>query len=276
MIVAQYTFLPWMRRGLANQLKDPAGAGSSRGKLDVSITVGSDAAGAVSPAVVKPIQLVGPGDVTGINPRQIIRTEPRAGVSDFEPNYLAAVDLYDEDFLWRYSPFPIDGGKHRLPPWILLIVLQDEEFERLTVPHLPSPAIKLTAKARKADVFPPLGQEFAWAHVHLNAVIGTGTVPDPAQLKTLLDQHPDAAYARLMCARKLKPNTNYTGFIVPALDVGRRAGLGEVIGENDDGSIRSWAGGTVEFPVYYEWRFRTGVEGDFELLVRGTTGPPRR
>jgi hypothetical protein len=257
-----------MRRGLANQLKDPAGAGASRGKLEVSITVGSDAAGAVSAPVLKPIQLVGPGDITGINPHQIIRTEPRAGVSDFEPNYLVAVDLYDEDFLWRYSPFAIDGVNHRLPPWIALIVLKDDEFERLNTPHLPSPAIHLTSKARKEDFFPPIGQEFAWAHVHLNAVIGTDTKPDQGKLKQLLDQHPDAAYARLMCPRKLEANTSYTGFIVPSLDVGRRAGLGEVIADNEDGSIRSWAGAAIDFPVYYQWRFRTGVEGDFELLVR--------
>lgn len=265
---AQYTFLPWMRRGLANQLKDPAGAGASRGKLEVSITVGSEAAGAVSAPVVKPIQLVGPGDITGIKSHQIIRTEPRAGVSDFEPNYLVAVDLYDEDFLWRYSPFPIDGVKHQLPPWIVLIVLKQDEFETLKIPHLPSPAIHLTAKARKVDIFPPIGQEFAWAHVHLNAVVGKDTTPDQGQLKALLDQHPDAAYARLICPRKLDANISYTGFIVPALDVGRRAGLGDVIADNEDGSIRSWAGAATDFPVYYEWRFRTGLEGDFELLVR--------
>ena len=186
-------------------------------------------------------------------------------MSDFEPNYLAAVDFYDEDFLWRYSPFPVAGAKHRLRPWIVLIVLKDEEFERLNSPGRPSPAIKL--KAKKEEVF-PVGEEFAWAHVHLNAAVGADTTPDLAQLKSLLDRNPDAAYARLLCPRKLTANTSYTGFIVPALDVGRRAGLGDTIAENDDGSKPSWDGAGPEFPVYYEWRFRTGLEGDFELLVR--------
>jgi hypothetical protein len=265
---AQYTFLPWLRRGLANELKDPAGIGSSRGKLEVSLTVGSDAAGPASAPIVKSIQLVGPGDVTGINRHQIIRTEPRAGVSDFEPNYLAAVDLYDEDFLWRYSPVAVDEARHRLTPWLLLIVLKSEEFENLKVPHLPSPAIKLTGKARVADIFPPVGQEYAWAHVHLNASISTGTRPDLEQLKALLQNHPDAAYARLMCPRKLEPNTAYTGFIIPALEVGRKAGLGLPFKDTDNGSTRSWEGGFTDFPVFYSWQFRTGVEGDFELLVR--------
>jgi hypothetical protein len=267
-MTAQYTFLPWMRRGLANQIKDPAGAGVSRARLDVAVTVGSDAPGASAAPVVKPIQLVGPGDITGINPRQIIRTEPRAGTSDFEPNYLAAVDLYDEDFPWRYSPFPVDSAAHRLTPWIVLLVLKDDEFERMKIPGRPSPAIKLTAKARKTDIFPVIGQEHAWAHVHLNAAVGSNTTPDLPQLKSLLDGNPDAAYARLVCPRKLDANTGYTGFIVPALDVGRRAGLGEAVVDTDDGSLRSWAGGAIEFPLYYEWHFRTGVDGDFELLVR--------
>ena len=51
-----------------------------------------------------PVSLVGPGDIAGVNPQQVIRTEPRHSVTDFEPNYLAAIDLYDEDFPWRYSP----------------------------------------------------------------------------------------------------------------------------------------------------------------------------
>jgi hypothetical protein len=264
----EYTFLPWMRRGLANQLKDPAGVGSSRAKLEVAITIGSDDPGSASTPIVKAIKLVGPGDVTGMKPQQVVRTEPRPGVSDFEPNYLAVADLYDEDFLWRYSPFAADTTKHRLPPWIMLILLKDSEYVHSKIPGRPSPAIQLTGKARIQDVFPPVGQEHAWAHVHLNASIGTGTTPDLAQLKALLDQNPDAAYARLICPRKLEENTSYTGFIVPALDVGRRAGLGEVIADTEDGSIRSWAGKGNEFPFYYEWHFRTGAGGDFEQLVR--------
>ena len=58
------------------------------------------------------MHLVGPGDVTGLQARQVIRTEPRAGVTDFEPNYLAAVDFYDEDFPWRYTPI-VAGRRQR-------------------------------------------------------------------------------------------------------------------------------------------------------------------
>lgn len=136
--MSEYTFLPWMRRGLANQLKDPAGVGSSRARLEVSVTIASDAPGPAGAPVIKPIKLVWPGDILGMSPRQVIRTEPRAGTSDYEPNYLAAVDFYDEDFLWRYSPFALQP------------------------PGQPSPSIRLTAKARKQDIFPPVARELLW------------------------------------------------------------------------------------------------------------------
>ena len=262
---AKYTFLPWMRRGLSNQIKDPAAAGESRARLEVAVTPGSDVSGPAAVPIVKSIKLVGPGDITGINPLQVIRTEPRAGNSDFEPNYLAAIDLYDEDFPWRYSPFPADKATHQLPPWIVLIVLKDHEWERMDLRT--SPAIQLKPAARNEDIFPVAGQESMWAHVHLNAAAGQGTTPDLAQLAQLLDRHPDEAYARLISPRKLDQNTGYTGFVVPAFEVGRRAGLGITIPDSADGSARSWVGPDRVFPVYYEWRFRTGVEGDFEQLV---------
>ena len=44
------------------------------------------------------VHLVGPGDIAGMHAQQVIRTEPRQLTTDFEPNYLAAVDFYDEDF----------------------------------------------------------------------------------------------------------------------------------------------------------------------------------
>ena len=267
MALARYTFLPWLRRGLANQLETPAGAGAPRAKLSVTLAVASDQAHAPVPPVT--VQLVGPGDITGMQARQVIRTEPRAGISDFEPNYLAAVDFYDEDFPWRYSPLPPDGTAHRLAPWILLVVLKDGEFKRNATPGRPLQSFVLTSAAQRNDIFPVAGQEWAWAHVHLNEVLGgTPPAPDLAQLAATLGVNPDAGYARLLSPRKLEPNCSYTACVVPAFELGRRSGLGEAVADTDDGSVRSWTGAADEFPIYYEWTFRTGVGGDFEALVR--------
>ena len=93
MALARYTFLPWLRRGLSNQLETPAGAGASRGKLSVTLAVASAEAQTPVPPVT--VQLFGPGDITGMQARQVIRTEPRAGITDFELNYHAAIVFYD-------------------------------------------------------------------------------------------------------------------------------------------------------------------------------------
>jgi hypothetical protein len=266
MTFARYTFLPWLRRGIANQLQSPAGAGKARATLNVELTAQSDRASTPLPAV--PVMLVGPGDITGVNPLQVIRTEPRPLVTDYEPNYFACIDLYDEDFPWRYSPLAPDTGQHRLPPWITLIVLKDDEYTRKTRPGRAVAAIELKSSATRDNVFPAIGQEYAWAHVHLNEALGSGTAPDLARLAALLAANPDAGYARLVSPRKLEPKTAYTAFVVPTFEVGRKAGLGETVADTDDGLVRSWVGPANEFPVLYEWRFATGVDGDFESLVR--------
>jgi hypothetical protein len=267
MSLATYTFLPWFRRGLSSRLESPAGPGASRARLSVSFSVTSEQGRRdLTPVEV---QLVGPGDVLGIQSQQVIRTEPRAGVADFEPNYLAAIDFYDEDFPWRYSPVASDVNNHRLPPWLVLIALKPEEFTRSGSHDQPLSSLSLTGAAHRADIFPVIGQEWAWAHVHVNAAVGgVNSVPDMADFGAILGSNPDIAYSRLLSPRKLDPNCSYTVFLVPAFEVGRKAGLGEPVIDADDSTIRSWQGPADEFPIYFEWTFRTGVDGDFESLVR--------
>jgi hypothetical protein len=182
---------------------------------------------------------------------------------------IAAIDFYDEDFPWRYSPVSPDAASHRLPPWIVLVVLKAEEFTRSDAGGQPRASFTLTAAAHRPDIFPAIDQEWAWAHVHVNAALGgANSVPDLAALGATLAANQDIAYSRLLSPRKLDPNCGYTAFLVPAFEVGRRAGLGETIADTDDGTVRSWQGAADEFPIYFEWRFRTGVDGDFESLVR--------
>ena len=50
------------------------------------------------------VGLYGPGDLTGIERRAIVRVEPRDWITDYEPNYLPHIEFYDEDFPWRYTP----------------------------------------------------------------------------------------------------------------------------------------------------------------------------
>ncbi len=263
MSLAKYTFLPWLRRGIVNQLTSPAVG--ARAKLDVGLTINNPAN-----EVTKTVSLIGPGDVTGINQQMIVRTEPRNFITDFEPNYLAFLEFYDEDFPWRYTPdLP---QNHRLMPWIFVVVLKETEFGNVNVGNRPLPAIKI--KADRNDILPPPEEAWAWAHTHLNATLAYAAatkVPDLTQLTDLLQQSPDRGVSRLMCPRHLEPNTAYHAFVIPTFEIGRKAGLGEPVNDADPALAFSWnlnETGEKDFPVYFRWFFRTGAGGDFESLVR--------
>jgi hypothetical protein len=260
MALARYSFLPWLRRGIANQIAAPA-ATTSRASIDVQVNM-SD--GAAPDSVSKRFALYGPGDIIGVNPQMIIRTEPRAWVTDFEPNYLAFVEFYDEDFPWRYSPMPPDG--RRLIPWLHLLVLAEGEFERNRSPGRPLMSVAVTAPD-PARLFPPADQLWAWVHVQVSADLGDNAPPDAAALEATLAAHPDYGLTRLISPRRLEPNTAYTAFLIPTFEAGRKAGLGEAVDPLIPGIKVAWDGQT-EFPIYHEWYFRTGAAGDFEELVR--------
>jgi len=269
MTIARYSFLPWLRRGIANRLQ--AGAvTTSRAAVDVTLTAASDVA--ATPLPPRRVHLAGPGDIVGINPQAVVRTEPRRWITDFEPNYLAFIEFYDEDFAWRYTPTGPDGAQHRLTPWITLLVLKETEFVRNASPARPLASITLSPGAVNLAL-PPESQLWAWAHVHLNAGLSATSTPDPAALGSLLRDDPDRGYCRLLSPRRLEANTAYYAFVIPTFEVGRKAGIGDAVADTESGLALSWAGAS-EFPVYYEWFFRTGTAGDFESLVRALKPRP--
>jgi len=114
MAIARYSFLPWLRRGIANQITAAADAGP-RAEMDAVLTVETRKSkngneGLLTGTATQKLRLIGPGDIIGINSQMVVRTEPRNWVTDFEPNYLAFIEFYDEDFPWRYSPVPPAGS----------------------------------------------------------------------------------------------------------------------------------------------------------------------
>src|SRR5688572_4139336 len=219
-MLAEYSFLPWLRRGIANEIKTPAGA-NSRASVTVKATIKSETE---QVDATKEVQLVGAADITGIIRNMIVKTEPRNLVTDFEPNFLPFIEFYEEDFPWRYTPEP-PSADHKLRPWLTLIVLKEDEFKRENIPTTPLPAIFIN-KPHK-DIFPDEKEVWAWAHVHLNGKLNNNNHnPDHADLNSKLDLNPDRGFSRLLCPRKLDENTPYVGFLVPTFEVGRKAGLG--------------------------------------------------
>jgi hypothetical protein len=256
-------FLSHLRLGLGASLQNTNFGNGLRATLP--ITVQMENRGAVS--VAGGIEVYGPGDIIGIDPKAIVRTYPRANVVDFKPNYLPMIEFGPPDFPWRYTPLAPDS-QDRLRPWICLIVLADGEFERFAEPQQLLPAIRIFDPAA---TLPDLAQSWAWAHVQAVDELG-GNVQE--RVTYLLHQAPQRIISRLLCPRRLAPYTSYHAFVAPATLAGRLAGLGHDPA-GPDGAVQAqdpaWSAGAsapLVLPIYYEWRFHTGEEGDFETLVR--------
>src|SRR5262245_37592303 len=162
-----YTFLPWTRRGFAAGISNvddlvSGSAAPERAAVSVGFNINSQ-------PIVKNVEVLGPGDVIGISPRVIVKTDPRNWVTDFEANYLPYIEFYEEDFPWRFTP-AIAGNaleQSRLRPWIFLVVLKEDEF----VDQKGSgalPAFELKEGLDPAAFLPVPEQRWAWAHVHVS------------------------------------------------------------------------------------------------------------
>lgn len=279
-----YSFLPWLRQGLANQITsadlDESVLGRAGIIVDVELTGARLDGGTATEPITRPVQLYGPGDVVGIDQQAIVRGEPKHWTTNFEPNHLAHIEFYDPDFTWRYTPAAADPALGRQRPWIALVVLADGEFtEGLDARNRPLPYVDVAA----SDVLPPSDQLWAWAHVHVNGALAhndtefasddmTAVLP---RLAAVIAQNPDLAYSRLICPRKLADNTAYHAFVVPTFETGRLAGLGLDPAQSPFATFSAWDGDYPEgarpqaaaLPYYHRWFFRTGA-GDFESLVR--------
>ena len=91
----RYQFLSWARRGIGASVsnKDNGGALPARASVSVQLKVTVDGADAPRQPNAVPVQMFGPGDVVGIDPRHIIRTEPRPFTTNFEPNFLCGIEF---------------------------------------------------------------------------------------------------------------------------------------------------------------------------------------
>ena len=270
-VLAQYTFLPWLRQGMANHINEPDNLSTADSNIieRASVTMSLELAVDQSQiqTVNKTIKITGPGDVVGINESAIVKVEPINGTFDFENNYLPYIEFYDEDFPWRYTPAKANGDKLR--PWLHLLALKNDEFEFDFDPANPLPVIHVNSDA----VFQiPPEDIWAWAHVHINRRLEAAHNDATAirsEIISLLEEDPDIAVSRLICPRQLEGNTEYTMFLVPAFETGRLAGLGNDI-TGLDAMTPAWSTSDVSksFPVYHQWRFSTVAGGDFETLSR--------
>ncbi len=264
---ANYVFLPWVRQGAASGIQAPDTLGPDQaGVVSVTVSLRVNNADAAS----RQVRLYGPGDVTGIDPQQIVRTEPRDRAADFEPNYFPAVEFDRPDFPWLFTPAQADATA-RLRPWLCLVVVQKQDGVALQLNKTPSglPVLEIAPPARPSRELPDLSESWAWAHSQV-----TGSARNADSLKSALAGDPVLTVSRLLCPRRLDPSTGYLACLVPAFELGSKAALGQTIAPGDEQKLQpAWASGAqspaeVSLPVYYHWEFRTGAGGDFEALVR--------
>ena len=264
----KYSFLPWVKTGLGalvsnneNDLNGP------RSKIQAKLTIRSFDGNnnQFDNDIPKEFILYGPGDIQGVLSNIIIRTEPGANSLNFEPNYFPFIEFSQPDFPWKYTPAKPGGAQlpSRLSPWLSLLALEENEFIR--IPSEPGLLPKIEIGDPSVSL-PDLKQSWACAHTQI-----IQDISDSNSLSQVLRTAPFKVISRILCFRKLKPNTRYTVFLVPTFEPGRRAGLGLPSEENIKGTSFAWSEqSTTHYlvPVYYQWSFTTGPGGDFESLAR--------
>jgi hypothetical protein len=270
---ADLLFLPWARRGAATAVLQPDTFGSNlpgTATTSASLSINGTARASV------PVDVMGPGHVTGLDTRQVIRTDPAPGSRTFEPNYFPVVELDEPSLPWLFTPASA-GAQSRLRPWLCLVVVRAQDGVRIDPPTQGTlPVLRISAPARPGAELPDLAESWAWAHVSVTTESGT---PEQTLLAELA-ANPERSLARLLCSRVLQPDTDYLACVVPTFELGRKAGLGQDVMADDEAHLApAWdlAALAVELPVYYYWNFATGAGGDFQslaMLLHARTLPP--
>ena len=259
----EYTFLPWVRSGFAAALESPLDD-AVRAVVPVSVTVQDDNATRVD-VPAKTLTLRGPGDIVGLDPGQIIRRFPTGGTINAEENMLAHIEFDRPELPWLFSPLAPDGDKVR--PWIVLVVCNAAVSQIKPGPvGLPQQLVTHRGELQ------PLDDSWAWAHAQ---IIGS-MAGEPSIVDRLSDDHGPQNLSRLLCPRKLAPNSTYIVALVPAFDCGVKTARGQSGGTLDAAWTRAADNSDAEteilLPIFDAWQFSTAPAGDFESLAKRLHG----
>src|SRR5262249_17322975 len=148
------------------------------------------------------------------------------------------------DFPWRYSLDTAVAARRK--PWLVLIALAPNEFVFVDPGAGPLPRIRIADSSKS---LPDLTQSWAFAHVH----VSLDETSSP--LAEFMRVHPERPFARLICPRRLEPNTAYSLFLVPVFEAGRLRGLGDNSAPPQWNAL-AWGApaGPVDLPVYFQSR----------------------
>jgi len=248
-VTATYHFVPWAREGFATVAQAPAAASPARGALPLQVRVD----GVDLPEV--PAGLVGPGDVVGIDGREVLRSDPAPGAVDVPTWIHPSVDLDSPALPWVLSPeVEVAAGRRR--PWLCLVVVRRQPGVRVDLDTRRNlRVLEITAPASTNEL-PALGQSWAWAHVQVVGALADGEGP-----VDVMTGAPERAVSRLLCPTPLQPGQRYHACVVPTFRAGRVAALG---GDEPADLAPAWQRDDphVTLPVYHSWEFTTGAATD--------------
>ena len=154
---ATHIFLPWVQPGLASptsptrryveRFADATNPRQSRYRSASSSTA----------SALKILRLYGPGDVTGIDPQQIVRLEPKPAPPTSSPTISRFVEFDRPDFPWLFSPAKADA-QGRLRPWLCLVVRRQQRRGAPARRRTPLPVLEIKPPARPRDELPDLAE----------------------------------------------------------------------------------------------------------------------
>ena len=250
----EVTFLPWLRRGLAQALSTP-GPLSGAIARGPAVTAWVDVLTSHSP---RSVRLHGPDRVTGLAPGQVLRSEPSPDSVEVETTLFPYVELAAPDLPWLYTPAA--PGEQGLRPWLVLVVVREQEGVSLDTPSGSLPLLRIEAPAVTADELPDLAEAWAWAHVQ--SLVGLDGVAAAVAAGT------GEVVARLLCPRRLLPDSAWIACVVPAFDGGVRPAAASLCLQVPTGSPRG-----ISLPDATPGHCRSTTSGASVPGTRATSKP---
>src|SRR4051812_47452019 len=265
-VLDRYVFMPHARTGIAAALTTPFTWGlPTRGAVDMRVPVIDDRG---SLDAEMRVRVYGPADVTEIDPRQVIRTYPKADVVNAEVDDLAHVEFDHPHLPWLFTPAGPDA-QGRLVPWITLVLA-----ERRYVDWGARRGTVRLARVRRGQLQPPRGP-WGWAHAQVTGAKAATRDVEPTLERRLNESNAAHNLSRLVCPRRLNDHTAYVACVVPTFLAGAQAALGVTPVTTLApawGTAPNFAAGDPFVlgppPAFLSWSFGTAEAGNFESLAR--------
>ncbi|MEY7849604.1 hypothetical protein AB7C87_10465 [Natrarchaeobius sp. A-rgal3] len=261
---ATYAFYPIVRTGPRPDADDrfdlettPDAADVAAGGFELTLEVDGNEIDDPE-AVDVEMELFGPGDVTALDERSIVREEPTPGTGAHPPTQFPVLEFGPAALPWLFSPRRTDE-QGRTYPWLALVAVDRDHRD---VGYDPVGPASLPVLEAPVGELPDPADSWAWAHAQVVGSKAETLTPED------FEESSSRTRSRLVCSRNLEANTRYRVCALPTFEAGRRVGLDRDPGEAD----RAFAwdpedGGTVRLPVYHSWTFTAAEEGDFRTLA---------